>query len=155
MTPFAPKLKPSFFWQGILITLPVLVLAGLGLVSLRQDKALARHEAEQRAQAIGDELLPKCWTALTNQTAEPRHHRFEVDPNGQLLVPPSCPITPIPFPSGLQNLSPAQTELWQKAQKAECDEKSPQAAVEVYREFLQKNPPQCLPGLRIMPSGCC
>jgi hypothetical protein len=33
--------KPTFFWQAVLIVLPVAVLAEVGLFSLRQDKALA------------------------------------------------------------------------------------------------------------------
>ena len=30
---------PRFFWQGVFIVLPVIVLAGAGLFSLRQDHA--------------------------------------------------------------------------------------------------------------------
>jgi len=49
MAPFVPNKKATFFWQGALIILPVVILAGVGFFSLRQDKVLARHEAEQRA----------------------------------------------------------------------------------------------------------
>ena len=41
--------KPSFFWQGALILLPVLVLAVVGLVSLRQDEQSAEQAARKRA----------------------------------------------------------------------------------------------------------
>ena len=55
--------KPTFFWQGLLILLPVAALALSGLFSLRQDRLLAGQEAkdlgssiaERLAQAIGDE----------------------------------------------------------------------------------------------------
>jgi choline dehydrogenase-like flavoprotein len=49
--------KAGFFWQGLLILLPVLVLAGFGLFFLRQDKIAAENEAKERAQATVDDLL--------------------------------------------------------------------------------------------------
>src|SRR5258708_9641732 len=63
----APKAnrKATFFWQALLIVLPVIVLAGFGFLSLRQDKVLAQNEAAERAQGIADNLLPQLWTALT------------------------------------------------------------------------------------------
>src|ERR1051326_311720 len=48
--------KPTFLWQAILITLPVAVLAAVGLVSLRQDKLLAEKEAREPAQATARPL---------------------------------------------------------------------------------------------------
>jgi signal transduction histidine kinase len=44
-----PRAAPTFFWQGLFVLLPVFVLAGLGLYSLRQDRLLAAQEARQRA----------------------------------------------------------------------------------------------------------
>ena len=35
-----PNPKPKFLWQGVLILLPVAVLAWFGLYSLRQDRLL-------------------------------------------------------------------------------------------------------------------
>ena len=40
---------PSFFWQGTLILLPVLVLAVVGLISLRQDEQAAEQAARKKA----------------------------------------------------------------------------------------------------------
>src|SRR4051812_30037396 len=51
--------KPSFFWQGLLVVLPVMVLAGFGLSFLRQDKRLAENEARERAQLLADDLSTK------------------------------------------------------------------------------------------------
>jgi signal transduction histidine kinase len=44
-----PNQKPRFFWQGVLILLPVAVLAFVGLVSLRQDARTAEQDARNRA----------------------------------------------------------------------------------------------------------
>ena len=47
---------PSFFRQGLLIVLPVAVLAGAGLFSIRQDRAMAQHEAVEQAQGFADRI---------------------------------------------------------------------------------------------------
>ena len=44
--------KPAFFWQALLILLPVGVLAAVGLYSLRQDRLLAEHDAKELAGGI-------------------------------------------------------------------------------------------------------
>ena len=41
--------RPSFFWQGLMILLPVAVLAVVGLYSLRQDEQAAEQAARKRA----------------------------------------------------------------------------------------------------------
>jgi len=41
--------RPSFFWQGLMIILPVLVLAVVGLYSLRQDEQAAEQAARKKA----------------------------------------------------------------------------------------------------------
>ena len=68
----APKAnrKATFFWQALLIVLPIIVLAVVGFLSLRQDKLFAEKEAQERAQAIADELRSKLWTAVTNGDAQ-------------------------------------------------------------------------------------
>jgi signal transduction histidine kinase len=48
--------QPRFLWQGALIILPALLLAGLGLYSLRQDRVLARVEATEQAGRLVQEL---------------------------------------------------------------------------------------------------
>jgi signal transduction histidine kinase len=49
METFNPNQKPKFFWQGLLILLPVAVLAVVSLISLRQDERLAEEDARNRA----------------------------------------------------------------------------------------------------------
>jgi signal transduction histidine kinase len=43
------RATPAFFWQGVLIMLPVAVLAVASLVSLRQDERAAENDARNRA----------------------------------------------------------------------------------------------------------
>ena len=49
MAKLRPNRKPVFFWQGALILLPVVVLAAVSLVSLRQDSRAAEADARRRA----------------------------------------------------------------------------------------------------------
>jgi signal transduction histidine kinase len=49
---------PSFFWQGVLIILPVAILALAGVFSLRQDAILAEAEARRKAGEVADALVP-------------------------------------------------------------------------------------------------
>ena len=41
--------KPTFFWQGLLVLLPLVLLSVVGLVSLRQDEQAAEQEARRKA----------------------------------------------------------------------------------------------------------
>src|SRR5258707_13257244 len=142
MTDLKTNRKPTFVWQGLLIMLPVVVLAAVGFFSLRQDKVLAEHEATERAQAIADDLLPKIWSEL-NDLKSPDdldHHAFEIDPEGQLLSPPA--ITPLaPNPFDRSQLSAVQAALWRKAEAVEADDGDVRSAIQVLRGFLDSNPP--------------
>ena len=137
----ASNRTPTFFWQGTLILLPVLVLVGLGLWSLQRDKALARQEAAQRAQELAETLASQLWQGLT--AAEPDSpHQFRVNRQGQLVFPPSVDLTPVPQPLDPKSLSPQAATLWQTARRAEATGADPQLAVRSYRAFLEQNPPR-------------
>ncbi len=45
----SPTQAPRFFWQGILILLPILVLAAFGFAAILRDRAAVEEEARQRA----------------------------------------------------------------------------------------------------------
>jgi signal transduction histidine kinase len=49
MDPPHPSPKPRFLWQGILILMPVVLLAAVGAYSLRSDQRLAEQEIRDRA----------------------------------------------------------------------------------------------------------
>jgi signal transduction histidine kinase len=64
--PHNPR-KPTFLWQGIMIVLPVAVLAVVGVIQLRKDREEAEREARRAAEicvrqvqvAVGDSLPDK------------------------------------------------------------------------------------------------
>lgn len=53
-----PRRKPTFFWQGTLILLPVAVMSAIALVSIWQDKAAVQQDARRRAAELAGHLAP-------------------------------------------------------------------------------------------------
>lgn len=51
--------EPVFFWQGLLILLPVGVMAAIGLTAILRDKAAVEQQARQRAEEVVQQLAPE------------------------------------------------------------------------------------------------
>jgi signal transduction histidine kinase len=112
--------KPSFLWQAVLILLPVAVLAVIGWASLRQDKLLAQHDAQQRAQVFADQLAPTLWTQLIVSPDNDSSNQvvFQVDESGALIFPAPYDPAPAPAPLPLEQLSSEQARLWAISQNS-------------------------------------
>src|SRR5882724_4156181 len=138
------QIKPTFVWQPILIVLPVLILAGIGAFSVRQDKALARQEATDRAQMLADELLEQVRVELTptNTGGWDESRGFQLNRSGELLFPPPLAPVPIPKPFDLSVLSSEESRLWRDARATEELPQSGEAALASYRQFLASGPPE-------------
>jgi signal transduction histidine kinase len=52
MPPVRSQRKPSFLWQGMLILLPVMVMAAIALAAIVQDRAAAEREARRQAEEL-------------------------------------------------------------------------------------------------------
>jgi signal transduction histidine kinase len=136
-----PPRKPTFLWQGLLIILPVAVLAVLGLLSLRQDRRLAEREAAERAQALADDLVERIWTELAVTNVSGRLH-FTIDAAGGLIFPPPHASVPVPQPFDLAELDPEGIQLWLAAQNATGSEYNIASAEQAWRDFINSNPPE-------------
>jgi signal transduction histidine kinase len=143
MVRLLPKPTPTFFWQGTLVILPVALLAAIGLVSLRQDQTLARHDATERAQALAEVLAQKMWNSLLALKApsELDLHGFQVDAAGHLVLPRPVPAVPTARPLDPSTLTPEQSRLWLSARSAEAGEQSGAAVRQAYADFLDSKPP--------------
>ncbi len=143
------KRNPTFFWQGLLILLPVALLAAFGFFFVRQDKLIAEHEAVQRAENIAQDLLPKLQAELVDTNAAPKSAQtaFEVDANGRLLTPPPTFATPVPVALDLSSLNMEQRPLWLAACATESLSQDTAPAIRAYREFLAAHPP---PGFAVL-----
>src|SRR5947208_2516512 len=129
----ANREQPAFFWQGLLIVLPVFVLAGMGFFSLRQDRILARHEAAERAQSLAEQLSQGVWGEVTD-AANPNGVAFKVDQHGQLVSPRPYPAVPAPHSLDSAKLNAEQEQLWRAAQRLEQEERFP-AAIEALQKL--------------------
>ena len=135
--------KPTFFWQGMLILLPVAVLAAIGWVSLRQDKILAEHDARERAQTIADGFLQIFSAELTaTESLTNAALSFVVDPAGGLIFPPAWNPLPTPQPLNGSQLDGQQALLWQKVQETISAGTNGDAATEAVKDFIASGPPK-------------
>ena len=129
-----PQRRTGFFWRGLLITFPVIVLAAAGFVSLRQDRMLVEHEAMERAQDLADGLVPGLWhTLILSQQSE--LPTFTIGATGEVLFPPA--LVPILVPRLLEGdeLGDGQRVQWRAFRSA------PVAEPNRWRAFLDSNPP--------------
>ena len=147
---------PSFFRQGCLILLPVLVLTTIGFYSLRQDKRLVEQEARTRAREIADTLAAEIWkslpfappTAAAPSSVIPITSTnenlciFHVETHGRLIFPLPYSAIPAPQPFDLQTLSPLSAELWATAQVTTPDPARPGSGAEAWERFLATLPPE-------------
>ncbi len=73
--------RQLFLWQAVLIMLPVGILAGMGLFSLRQDRLLADQEAKEQAAAIARQLAKGFGNEAARQMKDYREASFELHAN--------------------------------------------------------------------------
>src|SRR5947207_1196048 len=148
--------KPRFLWRAVLIVLPLVILAAVGLSSLRQDKLLAEQEARERARQIADELADKIWNEVAvlrvdlssqnqvgtlNAPGPKNLDAFQISLQGDLVCPPPCTPVPVPHPFEATRLNPDQARLWQVAREADFAGTNSDAAIEAYRQFIARMPP--------------
>ena len=136
MRPRRSPARPHFFWQGTLIVLPALVLAGAGFYSLRQDDVVAQHEAAEQAQRIAVELAEKLIpealrfdlpdvSAVSRAVTVAEDEWIErlrrsrlvasaclLGPNNALIYPRPFGTMPVPEPLDAGELDPAQQDVW-------------------------------------------
>ncbi len=138
---------PSFFRQGLLIVLPVAVLAGAGLFSIRQDRAIAQREAVEQAQGFADRIAEFLWTELTDSSrlGQFTDHTFRIDNEGRLFFPPPSPTVPVPQPFDLGVLDEPQRQLWTTVHDDWAELKTHAErranAISACRDFIDSKPP--------------
>ena len=140
----AAQPQPRFFWQGVLILLPVAVLAGAGFFSLRQDRVLARLEAREKAQALAEDCARVLWSKLTDRASvqEFKEHAFRIDAKGRLVFPPPGASLPVPLPADLTALNDAQGADWLASQAFATNGDARMIAIAACRRLIESKPPE-------------
>jgi signal transduction histidine kinase len=141
--------RPGFFWRGVLIVLPVFILAGIGFYYGLQERTLAEAEARRLGQSLAEECARAISTELTRLIADPEilpASPLTVDAAGNLVTvsgSPSRAAIPgggAPHPLLTLKLSPAQKLMWENAREAEFSGRT-DAAAEL-QKFIDSKPPQ-------------
>ncbi len=150
--------KPSFFWQGVLILAPMLVLALLGGFTLQQDKKSARREAEARAAELADEAAPLVWEALQsptigdlsvfpdfpqNTTVSPNpiwSRLIAFDTDGGLKWPKPSQTALTLEPLDETALQAGQIESW-RARRSQATPSTSKSALNEWQHFIEMEPP--------------
>jgi len=103
-----PNQKPKFFLQGVLILLPVAVLAVVSLISLRQDERSAEEDARNRAAENAQSLARALRPSVNDEL-----HRFLWLQNDWMtgLVTASQPRASMAFPDAKLK---ADIEKWEQ-----------------------------------------
>jgi signal transduction histidine kinase len=103
--------KPTFFWQGVLILLPVAALALCGLFSLRQDRLLAEQEAKQLGTSLAERLAQAAGGETSHGLLEYRNANFDLQANR------STDLTLASWSGGskAENVAWQQIKTWQEA----------------------------------------
>jgi signal transduction histidine kinase len=166
--------KPTFLWQGMLIVLPALMMAGFGLWSLRQDRMLAQVEVSQQAQKIAKDLsgiyLPGAFNGETTfaaalaannavsglpESAPPDRLSLHGEPamvcllnaQGQLIYPAEWKDFPSPEPLPMERLTENQFALWTSAQDALFASSDTNAAQTCLKRVMEEDFPGSFPAL--------
>jgi signal transduction histidine kinase len=135
-----PQQRPVFFWRGLLIVLPVVVLAAVGFVSLRQDRRLVEHEAIERAQDLADGLVPGLWHTLMI-ARESELPAFTIGTAGEVSFPPPLPPVLSPLQLEGESLKSAQRQQWVAARALDAGLGEAAAAAASWQAFLASSPP--------------
>jgi signal transduction histidine kinase len=161
--------QPTFYWQGLLIILPAILLAGAGFFSLRQDRVLAYHEATEQARKLATDLaqtlLPNALgtevptlEAISSFRAAPKSPEDDpilklarsdaaaiaclVDEQHDLKYPPALPPWPVPQALDITELDEGQRKLWQAVRKAAWSDEDLGLTATLCLQFLASEPPQ-------------
>jgi signal transduction histidine kinase len=127
-----PNPKPSFFWRGLLILFPVLILAVVGMWALHQEWASVEHEANRRAESTATSICGEFRKSLQKVTLTqnggaplieiPRDTpAFAVNEKGQLIFPESSAWPPVPVfqaDESVAGMSAEKRDQWRQADAA-------------------------------------
>jgi signal transduction histidine kinase len=172
--------KPTFLWQGMLIVLPALMMAGFGLWSLRQDRMLARVEVSEKAQKIAKDLaviyLPGAFNGETvfaaalagnnsvsglPESAPPDRLFLHGEPaivcllnaQGKLIHPAEWKDFPEPELLTMDRLTASQGDLWTAAQAALFEAPDTNAAQALLKRVMEEDFPGSFPALAAYQRG--
>ena len=138
----------SHRWITVLLLLPLLVLLAIGFSLLSRDRRSVEIEARQNADSSARRFLSEFWRAATNfepatflnlTNPWPRGVLFfQTGTNGELTWPP--PLDHSPQIDLAHSLTPAQSNLWSAAARAEFPSHDLPEALAQWEKLLNSEP---------------
>jgi signal transduction histidine kinase len=146
----------------------MLVLAKLGGLALSQDRRMAQHEAELRAQDVAEQaadvlakelqsfrekvtnpvvMFRDGWWPSTNKgivkrlDADSATLRIEVNSANELVWPPPYELAPIPRPLDIAELTETQSILWAEVRLKSATNAPSYSVADTCRRFIAAIPP--------------
>jgi signal transduction histidine kinase len=143
---------PRFLWRGLLIVMPVAVLAAFGVMSLRQDRRLVESRVREQARQFADDALERCWrqlksvdsvdsTSARDAGLQSSASVFQLSPQGELILPLPYSAVPVPNPLDATRLTSEQADLWQWLGAPGGTNLPPAPLTGILHEFLSTKPP--------------
>ncbi|EEF61735.1 hypothetical protein [Pedosphaera parvula] len=151
--------QPSFFWQGLLILLPVVVLTLFGILALLQNQALAAQRAREGAKQVAavaltafeqSQVLLQASNALYEANLDPQSRGpsspefansliFCVNSKNELIHPEPLewPSQPTQLLRTENQLGPQQSKEWQAAEAALSRGDWPEAAQTIWNVLCE------------------
>lgn len=124
--------RAQLIWigQAVLIVLPVVILSGVALHFLREDKAAIEQDAKKRANAIAPDLARQIGEEISAYIADARAKGLVTRGaivNGRGMASPDYPRVPEPS-DWVEKLPPREAELWRTAEAARFQHRDAKAA---------------------------
>lgn len=146
MTDRDRKAPPAFWRQGLLILLPVVLLAGLGLFFIARDHRSVEQQARERAREVVQAhlaalahfgaTLDKIYTS----PGAPSNPRLEFSESGERVWPPVDWLAPPVPPNWFVELTENQRNLWLTALDADLEDQSPERVIASWQAFIADDP---------------
>lgn len=124
---------------GVALLFPVILLALVGIYSLRNDRMLLQAETKDRAQWLARQVIVFMEDRLDWEQTNALH--FVLSPEGDLLFPLPIPVVPEPQSRDLALLSAPQRELWARLNAHRLNGPSHVNVIEACDQFLASHPP--------------
>src|SRR6185312_4702677 len=125
-----PRAQLMWIGQAVLIVLPVVILSGVALHFLREDKAAIEQDAKNRANAIAPDVARQIGDEISAYLIQSRKQRIATEGeivDGRGMASPDYPRFPEPS-DWVEKLPAREAGLWRTAEAARSQHRDAKAA---------------------------
>jgi len=134
-----PRAQLMWIGQAVLIVLPVVILSGVALHFLREDKAAIEQDAKNRANAIAPDVARQIGDEISAYLIQSRKQRIATEGeivDGRGMASPDYPRFPEPS-DWVEKLPAREAGLWRTAEAARSQHRDAKAATAALTALAQ------------------